>query len=153
MKRKGIPIATVLLLLVTAAAAQDTDAGRNDVKDRLLRAIRLPRTADEARQAGIPDDQVREAIDVVRGHGIDAGDAQLVLEEEVRSVKENGPIDNFGAFVRSRLDSGLRGRELAEAIRAEHAARGKKAHGGSKAGPGGKDATGKSKGKHGGGGR
>ena len=33
-------------------------------------------------------------------------------------------MDNFGAFVQSRLDAGLRSRALAQAIRQEHSRRG-----------------------------
>ncbi len=151
MKRFHVSLSIVVLLLAGTVAAQAPESGDASPKERLLRAIRLPSTADEARQAGVPDEQVREALNVVRGHGIDAGDAQLVLEEEVRSVKENGPIENFGAFVRSGLDRGLRGRELASAIRAEHVAHGK-GRGPGKTGARDSEGPGKSKGKHGPGG-
>ena len=48
-----------------------------------------------------------------------------MTKEQSRAIDEHGPTDNFGAFVQSKLDQGLRGRELSDAIRAEHAAHGK----------------------------
>jgi len=151
MKRLLVSLAVTLPLFAAGVLAQNTDTGQDSPRERILRVIRLPRTADEARQAGVPDQQVREALSEVRNRGIGAGDAQIVLEEEVRCVKEDGPIDNFGAFVRSGLDRGLRGRDLASAIRAEHAARGK-GKGAAKAGARGHGGGAKSKGKNGPGG-
>jgi hypothetical protein len=48
-----------------------------------------------------------------------------LFETENKAIREHGPVDNFGAFVQRRLDEGLRGRDLADAIRAEHAAHGR----------------------------
>jgi len=42
-----------------------------------------------------------------------------------KSAEEHGPVDNFGAFVKSKLAEGLRGRDLADAIAIEHKVRGK----------------------------
>lgn len=56
---------------------------------------------------------------------VPAHEARQVIDEERVARRDHRPVDNFGAFVQSRLQAGLRGQELAAAIRAEHAARGK----------------------------
>ena len=103
--------------------------------DGLVRATRLPVVANDLRSAGVPDPEVAAAIRTTQEHGLSAGDAEEVLEEGGRAAREHGPIDNFGAFVQDRLDEGLRERELAQAIREEHARSGKgKGHDKSKGG-------------------
>src|SRR5687767_15243513 len=57
--------------------------------------------------------------------GIPAYEATLVIDTARVVRREHGPVDNFGAFVQSQLAQGKRGRELAAAIRAEHARSGK----------------------------
>jgi hypothetical protein len=87
----------------------------------LMRVLRLPRTTADARQAGIPDSAIRVVLDQIRRRGLPAGDAQEAIEAETEAVKAGAPKDNFGAFVQAQLAAGKRGRELSEAIRAEHA--------------------------------
>lgn len=123
--KRFVAILASLLLMVGAVPAQDEAAVRQEeMKQRLLRAIRLPGTVQEARTAGVPEEEIRGTLVKGRERNVPAGEMQELLEVEVESVKEHGPIDNFGAFVQSKLDQGLRGRELAEAIRMEHSARG-----------------------------
>ncbi|MEP7325349.1 MAG: hypothetical protein ABI836_05305 [Gemmatimonadota bacterium] len=95
-----------------------------DWVEKALSALMLPVVAAEARDAGVPDGQVRGLIEAIRGRRLPAEDAWRVLDEEVRVVKEGGPRENFGAFVQAKLDAGLRGRELAAAIHEEHRRRG-----------------------------
>jgi hypothetical protein len=90
----------------------------------LLLALRLPAFVTEARQAGVTEAAVQELLNVFRGRGLPAAEAAVVIREEVDAVKAGGSRDNFGQFVQRQLDAGLRGRALAEAIRAEHRARG-----------------------------
>jgi hypothetical protein len=82
-------------------AAQDAAAQASDI----LHSILLPRTSQILRESGVPDEEVQSVI-------------------EAASVREHGPVDNFGAFVQDQLAAGLRGRDLAAAIHAEHARRG-----------------------------
>lgn len=107
----------LLLFLPSTAMAQDW-------LGKALTAALLPVSAAEARDAGVPDTQVRDILGVLRRTRLPADDAWRVLDEEVRVVREGGPKDNFGAFVQTQLDAGLRGRELAAAIREEHRRRG-----------------------------
>ncbi|MES2644428.1 MAG: hypothetical protein V4850_33385 [Myxococcota bacterium] len=96
----------------------------------VVRSLDLPLTARKLRDAGVPEADVRGSLGAMRDAGVSAGDATNATEATVAHVKENGPVDNFGAFVQERLASGLRGQELAAAIAAEHQARGKGKKGG-----------------------
>ena len=91
----------------------------------LLDSAGLPVSANAARNEGVPGDEVRAVIEAMRGKNVPAHEARSVLDEARNARRDHGPVDNFGAFVQSKLDAGLRGRDLAAAIRAEHAARGK----------------------------
>lgn len=95
-----------------------------DWVNQLLSAAELPIVALQVRQAGVPNDQIRTALEALRTKGVRANEARDIFDEERSAAREHGPVDNFGAFVQSKLDAGLRGRDLAAAIRAEHAARG-----------------------------
>ena len=93
-------------------------------QDRLLKAARLPRKAEDVRARGIPTEEMRKALNAAKSKGIRPGEMSDIADEHRKALDEHGPIDNFGAFVQSQLDKGLRGRDLAAAIRAEHAKRG-----------------------------
>lgn len=98
--------------------------------ERILAAALIPGLAVEARSAGVAEKDVGALVDVFRTKSVPAGEAKVILDEQVRGVRAHGPVDNFGSFVQARLAEGLRGQQLAAAIRAEHAARGR-----GKAGP------------------
>ena len=106
-----------ILLVPPVAATQDW-------LEEVLAATELPVKAAEARESGVADNSIRAVLDVIRRRNLPAQDAYRVLDEEVRVVREGGPRENFGAFVQSQLDQGLRGRALADAIREEHRRRG-----------------------------
>jgi len=110
-----------MIVLVLAAAPL---VQRGDPSPSILEALRLPTLATEARNAGVAEASVRELLDRLRRRGLPADEAALIVGEEVHAVRAGAPKDNFGAFVQRQLDAGLRGRELAEEIRAEHRARG-----------------------------
>lgn len=117
-------IAAALLLAASSAHAQTT-ADIEAARERLRAILNLPTRADEVREAGAPDSTVRTILDILRERNTPATDAEEVLTTQRDAVREHGPVDNFGAFVQAQLANGLRGRELAAAIRAEHQARGK----------------------------
>lgn len=107
------PLMIVLLAVPTPAMAQDW-------MDQVLASTRLPVAAADARDAGVPSPLVQKVLDAMHRGGLPPEDGVLVLQEETRVVREGGPTENFGAFVQSQLDAGLRGQELAAAIREEH---------------------------------
>lgn len=119
--RRIIPVLLAFLLLPAASAFAQVP----DWVTQILAAAQLPVTAAEARQEGVPDNEVREVLDALRTANVPAHEARDVFDEGRKARREHGPVDNFGAFVQAKLAAGLRGRELAAAIRAEHAARGK----------------------------
>lgn len=121
MTMKRVLVAwAALAWLAAPAAGQEV---KRDTVD-ILEAIRLPAVSETLRQSGIPAEEVKAAVDGAKHKGVPAGAISEVLRQTARTVEENGPIGNFGAFVQEQLDAGLRGRELAAAIHAEHARRG-----------------------------
>jgi hypothetical protein len=115
-------IFTVAALAVAApGAAQESSTA---IRDAILGAARLPEDTREARILGVPESDIRAIFGAAREQRLPAGVLHEVLVSGNESIREHGPIDNFGAFVQSKLAQGLRGRDLAAAIRAEHAARG-----------------------------
>ena len=116
MTRSILALAALGLFTAPIAWAEDS---------AIVRAGRLPVEAHKLRVAGVSESDVDEALRSTQEHGLSAGEAEAVLEEGRKNAEEGGPIDNFGKFVNDRLDEGLRGRELAQAIRAEHARQGK----------------------------
>ena len=112
-----------LLLLATLLVPTSTPMAQ-DWLDRVLAAAELPVAAAQAREEGVTNLQLSDILQMIRRRGLPAEDARWVLEEEVRVVREGGPKENFGAFVQTQLDAGLRGRALADAIHEEHRRRG-----------------------------
>ena len=115
---------TSLTLLALPLAAQST-AAPPTLLEQLRAAMEIPIRSAEIREAGVPDREVRSILDVFQRRRLPATDVMTILTAERDGAREHGPTDNFGAFVQARLDQGLRGRELAAAIRAEHARNGK----------------------------
>jgi hypothetical protein len=113
-------VVTLSVSLSSAAFAQ-----RSERATQLLLAADLPVSAARARSEGASNAEVRGVLDALRNAKVPAHEARELIDEERSARRRNGPVDNFGAFVQSKLQAGLRGRELAAAIRAEHAARGK----------------------------
>jgi hypothetical protein len=112
---------------MTMAQEAETEEGdRERLRDRLRRAIQLPRRTEEAREAGVPEERVREILRTGREREIRPDEMEVILEVENHRIREGGPVDNFGAAVQEMKASGLRGRALAEAIHAEQVARGMK---------------------------
>ena len=91
----------------------------------ILVAARLPVAADEARREGASSSDIRAVLEAMSKARVPAHEATVIFDTARVVRREHGPVDNFGAFVQSQLAEGKRGRELAAAIRAEHARRGK----------------------------
>ena len=125
MKRLAMIPSRLLGLALLAAAAPAPAQTSSDWVTRILAATNLPVSVAEAREEGAPQEDVRRVLDVLQRERVPADEAVKVIDEERAARREYGPVDNFGAFVQSKLQQGLRGQDLAAAIRAEHAARGK----------------------------
>jgi hypothetical protein len=96
-----------------------------DWVNQILTAAQLPVVTTEARREGVPNSEIKDVLDVMVKEKIPAHEATAVIDTARAVRRKHGPVDNFGAFVQTQLASGKRGRELAAAIRAEHAKRGK----------------------------
>ena len=112
---------------VVAATSEAVAAPEQAVpsKDQLMGALSLPERAEQLRELGVPKEDVADAIRGTKESGLGATEAAETLESAQEAVKEHGPIDNFGAFVTGKVQEGLRGKDLAAAIKSEHQNRGK----------------------------
>lgn len=119
--RRVVPSLLALSFCWTSAAAAQVPEWVTQV----LKAAQLPVTAAEARNEGVADSTLRTVLEAMKTANVPADEAKDMLDTARAMNREHGPVDNFGAFVQSKLQAGLRGRELAAAIRAEHVARGK----------------------------
>jgi hypothetical protein len=119
--RRFHPFALAVSILWSSAAG----AQLPDWVTQVINAAQLPVSAAEARTEGVADSTVRAVLDAMKNANVPASEAKDMLDTARKVHKEHGPVDNFGAFVQSKLQAGLRGRELAAAIKAEHQARGK----------------------------
>ena len=115
-------ICAALAVIVTTADAQAP--ARTAADSALLRALRLPEVMQLARASGVADSTIRDILGTLRRGGVLAGDAVPVLDAEIAADSGRRRMDNFGSFVRAQVEAGVRGQELAAAIRAEHARRG-----------------------------
>ncbi len=113
-------LALLAVLMPAPLLSQDPAEQATDI----LSSILLPRTSQILRESGVPDEDVRSVIEEARRRRMPPQETQQVLEQTLESVREHGPVDNFGAFVQAQLAARLRGRDLAAAIRTEHARRG-----------------------------
>jgi hypothetical protein len=119
-------VTMVALAAASPGAAQEGRATEaREATARARAALELPRTVDSVRKhGGIPESEMGAVIGDARRRGVPAHETRDVLVAADAAIRQNGPVDNFGAFVQGRLAAGLRGRDLANAIRAEHARRG-----------------------------
>ncbi len=121
MSRNSLAFLTTLTLAWASPAAAQLPDWVNDI----LVATRLPVVADSARREGAGNQSIRDVLEAMSKSRIPAHEATVILDSARVAHRDHGPVDNFGAFVQSQLAEGKRGRELAAAIRAEHARRGK----------------------------
>jgi len=109
---------------VAAKAEVSASATAKISAEGFLASLRLPVLAHETREKGVPDEDVKLAVSSLKDANVAPDDAVATLKETCASIDEKGPVENFGALVRSKIREGLRGRALAEAIHKEHEKRG-----------------------------
>jgi hypothetical protein len=115
---------TLIALFMAAAPGRAQQQAAPADSGGIWSILNLPKTVEEGRQAGIPSGTIWGVLDSLRNRRVPAEDAQQILRDEIDAVKAGAPKENFGATVNALLARGLRGRELADAIHAEHARRG-----------------------------
>lgn len=128
------PLSVTLCMLLTGAVPLVAQTGTPpavrptatspEASTRLRYAARLPIRTTELRNSGVHDTTIHRLLEVFRQRDVTPGAVDSILLVERDAAREHGPTDNFGAFVQTELDAGLRGEELAAAIRFEHETRG-----------------------------
>ena len=128
---KAYTIAAALSLLAVSVSAQATPrAGtrRNAEMERLRIATATQHRTVEIRAAGVSENELQSFLNAMTQSNITPKTQLYYLTAERDAARANGPTDNFGSFVQGRLDAGLRGRALADAIHREHRLHGKGPH-------------------------
>lgn len=87
-------------------------------------AFELPQQADSLRQHGVPAEQATAALGAMQAAGLSAEDASAALQAANQAARIHGPVAQFDALVQAKLDLGLRGEDLAQAIALAHAEQG-----------------------------
>jgi hypothetical protein len=108
----------------SAAVAVSATADIKVSAEGFLLSLRLPTLAHETREKGVPNDDVKVALASLREANVPPEEAIATFEATVASIDEKGPVENFGELVQSKVKDGLRGAQLAKAIRDEHEQRG-----------------------------
>jgi hypothetical protein len=115
----------MLAVAMIASPVGAIEAQQPSLIERIRGAMQLPAIVDSVKKnSGMPEREVHDVIAEIKRRRMPASEARDVLRESNAAIRDHGPVDNFGAFVKARLDAGLRGRALAQAIRQEHARRG-----------------------------
>lgn len=113
------------VLTLTAAPLMAQTMPANNAEDLFVQRVQalldLPRLAADVRDAGVPNSTVWEVLNAMDRAKLPETEQVALLTAERDAAREHGPVDNFGAFVQTRLAAGDRGQVLAKAIRAEHA--------------------------------
>lgn len=136
MKKLTLLLSLLLTLAAWTAQAQDhpakLDKAKSATREKLQTREQLPEKLPDleeearlAREAGIPDQDLKMVMNEARERKLSHQETGAILRESRLACELNGPIDNLGAFVKTRLDEGLRGPDLARAIQEEHKLHGK----------------------------
>ena len=116
-----LPLAVVALPARAAppeeGAETEEPSEEEALADDILMVIDLPLVVDEAREEGIDEAELDEALAAAEEAGVSAGDMTEAVSEETKQVKAKGKRKAFGLWVRREVASGLRGQELAQKIR------------------------------------
>jgi hypothetical protein len=128
MRNVTATLTAALLLGLAAPALSDAApaeaSAEVDLQARIMLSLNLPTLAHELRVKGAAEGEVTATVSAFRVKEVAAFETAEVLLATVKAVDDKGPIENFGAFVKEQLADGKRGKDLADAIHAEHEKRG-----------------------------
>jgi hypothetical protein len=119
-KTPSLPDATTAKTAAGAsitATAKITVSDQDALGDDILSVINLPLAAADAREAGVDEADLKEALATTRDSGLSAGDAGEVVAEEADQTRTRGVKKGFGRWVRMQVAAGLRGKKLAAKIK------------------------------------
>jgi DNA repair exonuclease SbcCD ATPase subunit len=123
---KTLLLALPLAIVLPASAAPPEDVAPAEgaepteaeaLEDDILLVIDLPLAADEARDAGVEEAEITEALDAAQAAEVSAGDMAEVLVEEANETRAKGKRAAFGQWVKLQIAEGVTGRELAAKIK------------------------------------
>ncbi len=100
-----------------SASASVTISDQDALNDDILAVIDLPIVTADAREAGIDEVEIKEALDTTRDSGLSASDASEVMGTEAEQTRKRGAKKGFGRWVRMQVAAGLRGPKLAAKIK------------------------------------
>ena len=103
--------------VTAAASAKITVSDQDALGDDILSVINLPLAAADAREAGVEEADLKEALDTTRDSGLSAGDAGELVAVEADQTRSRGVKKGFGRWVRMQVAAGLRGTKLAAKIK------------------------------------
>lgn len=101
-----------------SVTAKVTVSDQDALNDDILAVIDLPLAAAEAREAGVDEAELKEALDTSREAGLPASEATEVVATEAELTRTRGVKKGFGRWVRVQVASGLRGKKLADKVKA-----------------------------------
>lgn len=90
----------------------DDDALELDV----LAVVSLPLAADDARDAGMPADEVADVVDAVADVGASPAVATDLLVAETAQVRKQGAKQHFASWVRGQLAAGAQNQQMLATI-------------------------------------
>ena len=85
---------------------------------RVLKSLELPAAAHRARQAGVGENDLLPILTLL-DEADSAETASDVISEQAAAAEDGQGATGLGEFVTQQVQSGMRGRELAQAIRTE----------------------------------
>ena len=103
--------------VAASASATITVSDQDALGDDILSVINLPIAAADAREAGVDETELKEALDTTRDSGLSAGDAGEIVAVEAEQTRSRGVKKGFGRWVRLQVAAGLRGKKLAAKIK------------------------------------
>ena len=115
----------ILTLLALSLGTAQAEPMTEEAAAELVQAVELPTQANNYRKSGADEAQTRVALQAMEEAKVPASQAADAVGSAAKDAEETGPTDNFGAFVQTQLAEGKRGKDLSDAIHAEHKANGK----------------------------
>ena len=103
--------------IAASASATITVSDQDALGDDILSVINLPIAAADAREAGVEEADLTEALTTTRESGLSAGDAGELVAEEADQTRTRGVKKGFGRWVRMQIAAGHRGKKLAAKIK------------------------------------
>lgn len=110
------PVASATASASVTASVKISD--QDALNDDILAVIDLPLAAADAREAGVEETELKAALDTTREAGLPASEATEVVAVEAEQTRTRGAKKGFGQWVRLQVAAGLRGKKLADKIKA-----------------------------------